>query len=174
MKTFKYSVFVLCALLCGGCTHSPVIGADPYTRNPILDRFATEYSGAIAEADRDLPGDEWSAPPLRQNASRGRRVSLIASNVLSKIEPELKQMSVSNLVLSLKVFDGTGFTTNYIGDALYPRGNKLIIAEIASRPRTEREVLSHWSHDPADLDTGSNGEHYPMDMLIKHLAPEVK
>ncbi len=172
------SAFV-CATLCFGCGDRQLRRAQwehPIKRTPVFDLVASTpvYSNAIAAADRDLPGDEWTTTPFCDNLSRGRRVAPIAKRILEEVRPKLKQMTVVELACCLKVQDGTGFVTNYIADWIYPEGNQMIIAEMRSRPAQERQKLLGLPVDSAYLDTGSQGSPMNFDEIIRELAPATK
>lgn len=144
------------------------------TRTAIFDEAARapKYASAIAEADRDLPGDQWSSLGPRENISRNRRVAVIARNILLDLRPRFRRMTVTELMRCLKVEDGTGFVTNYIADPLYAEGNSMIIFELKSRPPAERRVLLYWPRDGAYVDTGSDGESRTVDELVHGLLPQ--
>jgi hypothetical protein len=111
------------SLPCGGSSHSssccPFLflladdcGGKPASDNRsvlpppgILDKILIKasYTNAGAEAERDLPTDEWKETPWRHNYTRVRRVCRRSADARGRINPELKKMSVTELVRSLKV-----------------------------------------------------------------------
>ncbi len=162
----------VCVTLCFGCGEKQKSGAPSIKRTPIFDLVATtpNYSNSIAAADRDLSGDVWTTGPMRVNKSRGQRLRPIAKSILEEIRPKLKKTSVVELIRCLKVEDGSGFATGYIGDEIYPQGNEMIIAEMGSRPLQERQTLLGLPTDRADLDTGSQGPPRSVDEVMREIV----
>ncbi len=162
--------FLGCALMLVACTSAPLISKSP-SRISIFDQLASSeiYSNRITTADRDIPGDVWVEVPFHDNSSRYLRVEVIAKDLLSHIQPKLKSMTVSELMRSIKVQDGSGFVTNYIADILYPLGNQMIIAELKSRQPGQLKEVRYWLSDGAYIDTGSNGEGLTMSELAQSL-----
>jgi len=164
------------ALSLCSCGKPPSASSPPVAvvRTPIFDQIAAEpkYSNAIAQADQDLPGDRWEKKPFNINHSRWERVAPIGREILLEVKPKLKEMTVAELMHCLKVQDGSGFVTCYMGDALYPEGNNMIIVEIKSRAAAEREVLRTWPRDKYGfLDTGIQGPPVDVDEVARDLAP---
>ena len=128
-----------------------------------LDEVLTksEYAGAIRQAERDLPDDRWDGANGHYNVSRSGRESAVASKILADIKPSVRNMSVSQLMQSLKVVSyPTGILTNDFfgvrGD-VYARGNFMIIKEIKSRPKSELAVLPSFADERVAIWTGPDG-----------------
>ena len=133
------------------------------TQYTILDEALAkpEYADAIKQAERDLPDDEWADKPFRQNMSREQRDYRVATNILAEIEPKLKQLSVTELVRSLKIeyspaVDVTNNPTE-VAEDVYLDGFDMIKTEIQSRPKKDLEVLPSLADDRVWLFTGSQG-----------------
>jgi hypothetical protein len=132
------------------------------------------YSSVVVEADRDLTGDEWVEKPLHQNLSRFTRCEPIAERILSDAKPKIEKMTVTELMNNLKRWGGHDALTGYVGVVVYAKGNRMIIAEIKSRPPTEREVLAHWVNDRMVLAVDPNGENLDVYEVARDLLPQSK
>jgi hypothetical protein len=157
---------ILIALVCG-CTATHPRGTLPPPG--VLDRVVSNaaYADAIKQAERDLPGDEWIGPPMRHNASRSRREGAVAQGMLAEVSPELKRMSVTQLVRSLKVtsrFAPDDFAG--VAGCVYQSGNAMIIAEIQARPKSELKVLPSLGDQWLDVYEGPQGPGDSLDFVI--------
>jgi len=86
--------------------------------------------------------------------------------MLDTIRPRFKQMSVNNLVGSLKVVSYPhGDLTNQFGEVVgrvYAVGNQLLINEIKSRPPSELRGLCKLGSDKVMLVEGPQGSGLPL------------
>jgi len=142
-------------------------------RLTILEYVLTEprYSNAVAQAERDLPHDQWSDKPWRQNNSREQRELAVATKMLENVEIQFKMMNVTQLVKSLKVFPYLGSLTNSISGVeyyVYRNGNQMIINEIKARPKSELQVLPILSDDKLEVFEGAQGAGDTLADVIKH------
>jgi hypothetical protein len=162
----------LLVLLATGCGQKPVRdnrGVLP--PSGIQDKVLVKasYSNAVTEAERDLPTDEWKELPWRFNYSRFQRECTVARQMLEEITPELKRMSVTQLVRSLKVTSSFA-PDDFVGVAgcLYESGAAAIIAEIQSRPRTELSVLPSLADQWLHVWEGPQGPGDSLDTVIHY------
>ena len=153
-------IFVILMFLVCGCasTHKSVS-----SHQTLLDEVLTksEYADAIRQAERDLPDDRWESSKEHYNVSRSMRESAVASKILADIKPTVREMSVSQLMQSLKVVSyPMGIMTNDFpgvrGD-VYTCGNFMITREIKSRPKSELAVLPSFADERVAIWTGPNG-----------------
>jgi hypothetical protein len=152
-------LLLLCACNRPGGSSTP----PPYS---ILDEVLAEqqYSNAIAQAERDLPTDEWELKPYRFNSSRAQREAEVAKTLLAEVRPRLKRMSVPALVKSMKADPGGSF--GGVADPVYAGGNKMVIQEIKSRPRAELAVLPKLADDKVFVYGGGQGRGYSLAEVI--------
>jgi hypothetical protein len=150
----RATLIILALLLCGcGESHQqtkpPVI-----PQSTILDKALArpEYAEAIKQAERTLPDDEWNNDPMHMNLSREQREMSVATNILGTVEPRLKQMTVTELVHSLKIVPRLSYG-DFGGVAcyVYEIGNHEILLEIKSRPKAELEVLPSLADDQVEV-----------------------
>jgi hypothetical protein len=156
-------VLICAALLCG-CGKSPHQASPPVAAQAttILDQVLAkpEYSNSIVAAQQDLATDAWNDKPYRYNSSRAAREWAVASRMLAEIKPRLKQMDITNLVGSLKVFPINSFSAfdiKRVAESVYLQGNKLIMDEIKSRPASELRALRTLGNDKVMLAPGMQG-----------------
>jgi hypothetical protein len=163
---------VISALLLCGCgashqqTQSPVV-IPPTILDEALAR--PEYADAIKQAERTLPDDQWNNSPMHMNLSRERREMSVATNILATIEPKFSQMSVTELVHTLKVeprLSGEDF--GGVAGYVYEIGNIEIIKQIQSRPKDELRVLPSLADDKVEVYEGSQGPGATLDELIHY------
>jgi hypothetical protein len=153
--------FIISVLLLSGCAAShPSSEWSSTAQNTILDQVVAkrEYRSDIKQAEQDLPGDQWREQPWRSNVSRFHRESGVAQQMLDEIRPKLKQMTVTELARSLKVTPRMHFP-NVAGVAYYVfrDGNRMIISEIQSRPKSELSVLPGLADENMELWEGDQG-----------------
>ncbi len=157
-----------------GCDRTPSQkspSSSPLTS--ILDQVSArpDFSNAVAEADRELAGDEWVKNPLHQDLSRFRRCEPIVEKILDEVSPKLTRMSVSELMNNLEQLGRNHALTGYVGTVVYAKGNMMIISEIKSRPASERKVLVNWLRNGTPLETDPNGEYLSVDGIARELVP---
>jgi hypothetical protein len=162
---------VMSALLICGCGASHHHAAPPVIpQSTILDEALAkpEYADAIKQAERDLPDDMLRDIPWHMNVSREGREFQVATNILARIEPKLKRMSVMELVRSLKVEDWMLQTNDFSGvsEKVFKLGNTMITSEIKSRPKSELEVLPSLADGRVWIYTGVQGPPDTLDSLI--------
>ena len=125
-----------------------------------------EYSNSIAQAEQDLPTDEWVEKPFKYNSSRAKREAAVADQMLAEIRPRLKSMNITNLVKSFKLISHPlGILTNDfhgVAEDLYARGNGWIVYEIKSRSTNEFQVLHFLGNDATEIYEGPQG--YPLSL----------
>lgn len=159
-------------LFVSGCGEKP--GRDTRGVLPppgILDHTLVKasYSNTIAEAERDLPTDEWNDKPWRFNVTRFHREWAVAQKMLEEISPELKKMTVAQLVRSLKVT--SRFAPDDFGGVagcVYESGNAAIISEIQSRPKEELGVLPSLADPWLDVWEGPQGPGDSLEIIIHY------
>jgi hypothetical protein len=168
--------FLVLTALIVGCSKAPqpVPSWKDWAQLTILDRVLTkaDYSNAIVQAERDLPGDEWREKPWRHNVSRTQREYSVGGRMLAEIKPGLKAMSVTELISSLKVapYPEGALTNKYEGVAayVYMNGNEAIIGEIKSRPTNELQVLRTLAIPKVEVYEGPQGGMTVLDEIIKY------
>jgi hypothetical protein len=160
------------ALLLCGCGESNQKAEPPVVIHPtILDEALArpEYADAIKQAERTLPDDHWNTGPMHMNLSREDREASVATNILATIEPKFSQMSVTELVHSLKVSARlTGEDFGGVAGYVYEIGNIDIIKQIQSRPKDELRVLPSLADDKVEVYDGSQGAGYTLDEVIHY------
>lgn len=171
------ATLILSALLLCGCGVSHQQAKPPaVTQYTIFDEALAkpEYAYAIKQAERDLPDDEWANKAFRQNMSREQRDYRVATNILAEIEPKLKQMSVTELIQSLRVdyspaFDVTNDPTD-VAEDVYLVGFDMVKKEIQSRPKKELEVLPGLADGNVLLDTGEQGPPETLESFVHEMT----
>lgn len=157
---------VSCVILVFGlsaCTQlqKPSIGPPTQPKETLLDEIllAPAYSTSVAQAESDLPEDNWVNEPWRQNVSREKRTADVADKMLKEIQPKLKSMTVTQLAKALKLVPCRSLSVSFSGVAyyLYMDGNQMILSEIRSRPRRELGVLRHFATDKLEVFEGAQG-----------------
>ena len=163
---------IITALLLCGCgpsnrqTESSVI-AQPTILDEVLAK--PEYAEAIKQAESDLPADERRDKPWPINDSRSRRESSVAQKMLAEIQPRLERMSVTELIRSLKVTPRlSGASFEGVSADVYSGGNRMIIAEIQSRPKYELAVLPSLADASVDVWEGIQGPGATLAELIHY------
>ena len=166
-------LFLSLVLMFCGC-NAPSRRSSLSTQNQkqltILDACLKEskYTNLIIQAERNLPLDQWEEQPWRHNDTREWRLNAAASKILEDLRPRFKQMTVTELVKSLKVHlylepldsDITG-----IGYYIYQNGNLMIIQEIRSRPKPELQVLPLLADDQVEVFGGAQGSDTLTDVI---------
>ena len=158
-SAFMVSVLLLCGC---GTTH-PAAKPDPAAQETVFDVALAEprYSDAIRQAEREVPGDERIDKPFPANVSRERREYQVATNILAELKPKLKQMSVTELVLSLKIESAPGVVVSNdfsgVASDVYVGGYNMIKKEILSRPKKQLQVLPGLADGSVWLYTGPQG-----------------
>ena len=162
-------------MICG-CSRAPIQA--PRSQAPaqltVLDRVLAQpdYSNAIVQAQRDLPGDKWRDKPWHYNVSRDQREYAVSKAMLGEIRPRLRSMSVTELVGSFKMtpYPEGALTNAYEGVAMYlfADGNEAIINEIKSRPTNELQVLRALATDKLEVYRGPQGFMTLLDQVIKY------
>ena len=165
------STFVILMFLICGCasTHKPASSHQTFL-DEVLSK--TEYADTIQQAERDLPDDRWESSNGHYNVSRSIRESAVASKILADIKPTVREMSVSQLMQSLKVVSyPMGILTNDFfgvrGD-VYARGNFMITKEIKSRPKSELAVLPSFADERVAIWTGPDGPVTTLTDFVKY------
>ncbi len=162
-------IFAAALLLCS-CKDSPR-STEPRIIFPhtFLDDVLAEpqYAEEIKKAERDLPDDEWSNDPFRDNVSRNHREIGVAERMLAQIQPRVKKMTVTDLFKSLKVFPRAA-AMSFPGVAyyLYRDGNRMIVEEIRSRPKNELGVLPGLADENWIVWDGAQGSLNSLEELI--------
>ena len=141
----------MCGIFTSACQkRQQVASPQPWqTFTPFDEVLAKpEYSNSIAQAEQDLPTDEWVEKPFKCNASRAKREAAVADQMLAEIRPRLKSMNITNLVKSFKLIPHPlGILTNDfhgVAEDLYARGNGCIVYEIKSRSTNELQFFISW------------------------------
>ena len=140
-----------CAFLLTGCSRSPrqdavhIRGA----RGPsILDEPLRQeiVRKRVTEAEQDFPTDTWKTTTggmaQHWNQSRRERELKISGELLAELEPKLKQMSVPQLLDSIKTWPNSGpGRIDGVSYSLYVEGNHAILRELKQRPSGDLEYL---------------------------------
>lgn len=164
-------MFLLLVVGCAPPSSRPPVA--PSQQPTLLDQ-ALETEKVVMRkkvAEQDLPTDTWHTHPKggRYNVSRSSREGELAHELLAQIKPRLKQMPVRDLLDSLKTFPLTDYGS-FLGVAyyIYRDGNQMIIAELASRPRSELESLRALGDDRREVFTGDSGPPCSIGDLVRY------
>lgn len=172
----RLSCLILTVVI-SGCSKEPrqVPSWNDWAQPTMLDQVLTKtgYSNAIVQAEVDLPTDKWETNHFGPvNVSRSGREYAACKVMLDEIKPQLKNLSVTELVKSLKAVPfPEGMNTNgYDGVAgyVYFMGNEAIIREIKSRPTNELQVLRGLATDRIEVYRGPQGFMTLLEHIIKH------
>jgi len=164
------ALLAISALLLCGCGASNQKTEPPVVIHPtILDEALArpEYADDIKQAERTLPDDHWNTSPMHMNLSREDREISVATNILATVEPKFSQMSVTELIHSLKIsprltLEDFGGVAGYV----YEDGNIDIIKQIQSRPKDEWRVLPSLADDKVEVYDGTQGAGYTLAEVI--------
>jgi hypothetical protein len=99
--------FLAVMIMICGCSRAPREAplAQAWAQPTILDRVLAkaDYSNALVQAECDLPSDKWRTNFFGpRNVSRDDRESAVGEAMIATIKPCLKDMSVTELIKSLK------------------------------------------------------------------------
>jgi len=175
------AVVLLYVLLCGCRKAPPKPASALFPQGPaILDEILTNatFSNALEAAFVELPTDEWDKGPKPYNVSQSQRLYKLGKPVFEELKPRLKEMSISNLVCSLKVVDSrdAGLYNDWsrAAECVYSWGNREIIAEIKRRPLNELNVLRKFDNDRVTIWEGYAGFGLPLTYQLDEILQDVR
>jgi len=162
--------FALSWMGCAGPTPvSPAVVA-PISFDELLSK--PDVRERMREVERDLPDDVWKAGgeshPVIRNVSRSEREAELAYQLLTSIQPRIKQLTPEALVDSLKTESAMAAdAVSGVADLVYAGGNLAIIKELNSRPMSELKRLRDQQSDGRIVYTGNAGGQTTVGGLVR-------